>query len=425
MTAFSRKDGVLHVEDMPLPQLAKEVGTPAYIYSTKAIKEQYAALDTAIKAALPEKQAVRHCYACKANSSVAILALLRSLGSNLETVSEGEIRRGLAAGFKPEQIVFTGVGKTVAELTFAIEQGIHQINVESVEELQRIDIVSRDLKKSIPVVFRLNPDLADAAFSAKTSTGGKRDKFGITSERLLEAYEMSQDMPFVDAVGISVHIGSQVTKVAKFEEAFAKIPELVHTLRDKGYTVSRIDIGGGFPIIYNDEDLLDLDKYARWVNDIIVPLDVEILTEPGRYYVGNAGVLLTQVEYVKHTQVKDFLVLDSSMSELIRPTLYNAYHGIEPVENADRPLHSYDVVGGVCESGDTFTKDRKIPEMKQGELAAITSAGAYGFAMASNYNTRPLPPEVLVHGDTYTIIRPRQEYEDIIGCDIIPDWLKD
>lgn len=425
MIGFEERDGVLHVEDIPLPRLAQEVGTPAYIYSTAHIKAQYEALDNAMRAAVPSSQVIRHCFASKSNSSVGVLALLKSLGSNLEAVSEGEIRRGLKAGFAPDQIVFTGVGKTEAELRFAIEQQIHQINVESVEELQRIDAVSRAMGKSISVVFRLNPDVEGVAFSDKTSTGGKRDKFGITSERVLDAYALAKDMPFVDAVGISVHIGSQVTKVAKFEEAFAKIPALVKTLRDTGNTVSRIDIGGGFPIIYNEEDLLDLQNYARWVNDIIVPLDVEILTEPGRYYVGNAGVLLTQVEYVKHTQAKDFLVVDASMSELIRPTLYNAYHAIEPVENRDRTAHSYDVVGGVCESGDTFCKDREIPEMQQGELAVIRSAGAYGFCMASNYNSRPLPPEVLVNGSEYTIIRPRQSYEDIMGCEIIPDWLKD
>ena len=425
MSGFHVRDGALMADNIPLSALADDVGTPAYIYCASEIEKQYKALDDAMMAALPAGHKPMYCYAAKANSNLGILAVLRSLGSSLEVVSEGELRRGLMAGFKGEQIVFTGVGKSVREIEFALESGIYQFNVESLPELERIEEVARRMDRQATVIFRLNPGMAEAAAYEKISTGGERDKFGITDRRVFEGYKMAADMAHVNAVGVSIHIGSQISKVEKFEQAFAKLPSLVHELRDQGYEVSRLDIGGGFPIVYNNEDLLDLHHYARWVSEIIAPLDAQIILEPGRYYVGNAGVLLTRVEYVKETKAQNFLILDAAMNDLIRPTLYGAYHGIEPIENRDRPAKIYDVVGPICESGDTFTKDRSIPEMKQGELAVIKSAGAYGFCMASNYNSRVLPPEILVRDKDYSTIRPRQTFEDMIECEHIPDWLKE
>lgn len=425
MNGFHEQDGALYADNIPLSALAEEVGTPAYIYSTSEIKKQYDALDAAMRKALPADRQPMYCYASKANSNIAILAYLRSLGSSLEVVSEGEIRRGLKAGFEGKDIVFTGVGKSVQEIEFALKAGIYQFNVESVPELERINEVAQRLDIKTSVVFRLNPGIGEAAAYEKISTGGHRDKFGISSRRIFEGYDLAKSMSHVDVVGLSVHIGSQINKVEKFAKTFTDMPEIVEELRAHGHAVTRLDIGGGFPIKYEEEELLDLDTYAQWVADFIAPLNTQIILEPGRYYVGNAGVLLSKVEYVKETHVLDFLVIDSAMNDLVRPAMYGAHHLIEPVENRKRPHKIYDVVGPICESSDIFSRDLSIPEMKQGELAVIKTAGAYGFCMASNYNSRLLPPEVLVHDKDYTIIRARQSFEDIMAGETIPDWLKD
>jgi len=420
---FQEKNGVLHCEDVPLPQVAQEIGTPCYVYSSAEITSQYDKLKGAMEKALPADRQPMLCYAAKANSNIAVLRLLQKLGSGLEIVSQGELIRGLKAGFDPSKIVMTGVGKQTREIEACLEAGIHQFNVESLPEIAHLNEVAASMGKVAHVVFRLNPDVSGGGHH-KISTGRKRDKFGIGFDRIYEAFAIAREMENVQAHGISIHIGSQVFNVEAFRDAFGKLPELVQDLRGKGYTISRLDIGGGFPIIYKDEKLLDLDAYAEWVRDIILPLDTEIIMEPGRYLVGNAGVLLTEVIHVKETQDRDFLIVDAAMNDLIRPTLYDAYHGIEAVANRDAPVRIYDVVGPICESGDTFTTDRELPEMTPGDLAVIQTVGAYGFCMASNYNTRPTPAEVMVHGDHFEIIRPAQSYEDIIGSEIIPGWLK-
>lgn len=421
--AFIEKNAVLHCEDLPLSEIAKEVGTPAYIYSSAEIKNQYDKLNGAVQKALPADRQPMLCYAAKANSNIAVLRQLQQLGAGLEIVSQGELIRGLKAGFDPAKIVMTGVGKQTREIEAGLEAGIHQFNVESVEEIYHLNEVAGAMGKIAHMVFRVNPDVTGGGHH-KISTGRKRDKFGITMERVFDAFEIAENLPHVQAHGLSTHIGSQVCNVSAFREAFEKLPALVHDLRAKGYDVTRLDIGGGFPIIYDDEQLLDLGEYAQWVADIIVPLNTEIIMEPGRYLVGNAGILLTEVIHIKKTQDRDFLVIDAAMNDLIRPTLYEAYHGIEAVENRDAPSKTYDVVGPICETGDTFSQDRSLTEMNAGDLVAIMSAGAYGFCMASNYNTRPMPPEVTVNGDRFEIIRPRQSYEDIIDLESIPDWLK-
>ncbi len=423
MAGFIEKNHTLSAGGVDLGEIAREHSTPTYIYLADHIRGQFAALKDAMAKALPKNKQPLLCYACKANSNVAVLSLLNGIGSGLEIVSEGELRRGLKAGFDPQKIVSTGVGKQRSEIEACLKAGIRQFNVESLPELEFINIIAGEMKKKAPVVFRLNPDVSGGGHS-KISTGRKRDKFGLSADGVFRAYTMAKTMKNVEPLGLSIHIGSQVFDVKAFEKAFAKLPALVAELRKEGFTVARLDIGGGFPIQYNDEKLLDLDAYAAWVRDIILPLETEIVMEPGRYLVGNSGALLTKVLYVKETQDRNFLVLDAAMNDLIRPTLYEAYHAIEPVQNRNAPKKTYDVVGPICETGDTFATGREIPELHAGDLVVIRSAGAYGFSMASNYNTRPLPAEIMVDGDKSAVIRPRQSYDDIINQDIVPDWLK-
>ncbi|MCC6598292.1 MAG: diaminopimelate decarboxylase [Alphaproteobacteria bacterium] len=422
MIGFEEKGGILHADDVPLTQIATEFGTPAYVYSAGAIRGQYEALALAMQKALPPERQPLLCYACKANSNIAVLSLLKGCGSGLEIVSEGELRRGLKAGFAPEKIVSTGVGKQAREIAACLEAGIHQFNVESLPELVHIQKIAAEMNKTAHVVFRLNPDVTGGGHH-KISTGRKRDKFGLGRADVFKGFEMAAEMSHVQAHGLSIHIGSQVFTVDAFRQAFEKLPGMVGELRAAGHVISRLDIGGGFPIIYKDEKLLDLSAYAKWVGDIILPLETEIIMEPGRYLVGNAGVLLSETLYIKETNDRSFLVIDAAMNDLVRPTLYDAYHGIEPVENRDAPKKLYDVVGPICETGDTFSIDRTLPSMKPGALVVIRSAGAYGFCMASNYNTRPMPPEILIDGERVAVIRQRQSYDDLIGPEHIPEWL--
>ena len=422
MHGFTEKNGILHVDTIPLPEIAKEFGTPSYVYSANVVRKQYNALKEALAKALPADKQPLLCYACKANTNIALLKLLQTLGSGLEIVSEGELLKGLKAGFKGDHIISTSFGKVAPEIRACLDASIHQFNIESVPELHHVNSIAKEMGKKADVVFRLNPNVSGGGHH-KISTGRKRDKFGLSAERILEIYKIADELEHINPLGLSVHIGSQVSNVSAFKPAFEKLADMVNTLRDQGYKVERLDIGGGFPIIYNDEKLLDLQEYANWVRDIILPLDVQIQMEPGRYMVGNAGILLTETTYVKETGERDFLVLDAGMNDLIRPTLYEAYHKIGPIAHFEREIKKYDVVGPICESGDIFAESREMPEIKDGELVAIHSAGAYGFAMASNYNTRPLPAEILVDGDKVSIIRQRQSFQDIMKDESIPDWL--
>lgn len=422
MTGFTEQDGVLHADGVPLPTIAREVGTPCYVYSAHVMAEQFGRLRGAMEKALPKNRQPLLCFACKANSNIAVLTHLKHLGSGLEIVSEGELLRGLKAGFDPAKIVSTGVGKQRAEIAAGLKAGILQFNVESLPELETINAVAGELGKTADVAFRLNPDVSGGGHD-KISTGRKKDKFGIGIEQIYDIYGLAASLPHVRPVGLSMHIGSQVFEVERFRDAFTRLPDVVKTLRAQGHAVTRLDIGGGFPIIYREEKLLDLDSYAAWVNDIIVPLDTDIIMEPGRYLVGNAGVLLSEILYVKETPERSFLIIDAAMNDLIRPAMYDAYHEIEPVAESNRARKRYDIAGPVCETGDTFAKDRELPEMRQGELCAVRSAGAYGASMASNYNTRTLAAEVMVKDGQYAVIRQRQSYEDILGRDIVPDWL--
>lgn len=418
MAGFIEKDGVLHADGVSLAAIAQEVGTPAYVYSAHVISEQFGKLKSAMEKAIPADRQPLLCFACKANSNVAVLKHLRELGSGLEIVSEGELLRALKAGFDPKKIVSTGVGKQRSEIAACLKAGILQFNVESIPELERINEVAGDIGIKARVAFRLNPDIGGGGHE-KITTGRKTDKFGIVADMMEEAYSLAEKFEHTEPVGLHMHIGAQVFQVERFKDAFEKLRDVVLDLRKNGHKITRLDIGGGFPIVYKDEQLLDLDFYARWVNEIIVPLDTEIVMEPGRFLVGNAGVLLSEVLFVKKTPAKDFLILDAAMNDLIRPALYDSYHGIEPIRSSNAPWTKYDVVGPVCESGDTFTKDRDLPQMKAGDMVVIRSAGAYGASMASNYNTRPLAPEILVQDGKYKIIRKRQTLEDLIGRDIV------
>ena len=412
----------LMIEGVSLQEVARDIGTPTYIYSSAHIRSQFETLRDALRRALPADRQPLLCYACKANSNIAILSLLRTLGAGLEIVSEGELMRGLKAGFDAGRIVSTGVGKQKSEIAACLKAGIHQLNVESLPELAMIDQIAGEMGVRAPVVFRLNPDVSGGGHH-KISTGRKQDKFGLRREDVFAGFRMAQEMKHVQALGLSMHIGSQVFTVERFRDAFEKLPGLVKDLRAQGFRVDRLDIGGGFPIQYRDEKLLDLDAYATWLRDIILPLEAEIILEPGRYLVGNAGVLLSRVLYVKESGEKKFLILDAAMNDLIRPTLYEAWHGIEPVAPRAGATTLYDIVGPVCETGDTFATDRALPPLQAGDLVLIKSAGAYGFCMASNYNTRPLPAEVLVRDGRYDIIRARQSVQDLLTLDRVPDWL--
>lgn len=423
MAGFQYKNGAMYADDIPLSDIAREYGTPAYVYSAEHIAFQYHALADAMKRALPAGSSALLCYACKANSNIAILSHLRKMGSGLEVVSGGELQRGLKAGFDPQKIVFTGVGKTHAEIELALNSNIKQFNVESLPELHAIHSVAQSIGKTANVVFRLNPDVSGGGHH-KISTGRKRDKFGIGHAALLDAFAQAKEMSHVTARGLSMHIGSQVFEVEKFREAFEKLPDIVGELRALGHTIERLDIGGGFPIQYNNENLLDLDAYAQWVADFVAPLGTEIILEPGRYLVGNGGVLLSEVLYVKESQDRTFLVIDAAMNDLIRPTLYDAYHGVAPVRQGANNLKSYDIVGPICETGDTFSSGRELPESKAGDLVVIQSAGAYGMSMASNYNTRGILPEILVMDGKAHLIRRRQTVDDILSYETIPDELK-
>jgi diaminopimelate decarboxylase len=419
---FTDRGGVLHVENISLPEIAAKFGTPTYVYSAAHIRQQYRNLSSAIAKALPADRQPLICFACKANSNLAILSLLQKEGCGLEIVSEGELVRGLKAGIAPSKIVSTGVGKQASEIEAQLKAGIHQINIESLPELEHIQRIAAKIGIIAHVVFRLNPDVSGGGHD-KISTGRKSDKFGMAKAQVFKGFAMAKAMSHVNAVGLSVHIGSQVFDVATFKVAFEKLPHVVAELRAEGYTVDRLDIGGGFPIQYNGENLLDLDAYAQWVNEIIVPLNTQIILEPGRYLVGNGGILLTEVLYIKETADRSFLIIDGAMNDLVRPAMYDAYHGLEAVSGRDKEAVIYDVVGPVCESSDIFGRGRSLPRMAEGDLVAVMSAGAYGYCMASNYNTRGRPAEILVDGDKIAEINARELYDDLLAREHVPEWL--
>lgn len=414
------KNGRLHMEGVALEKIAEKFGTPLYCYSAAQLERNLQGYLKAMKSVMPEKN-FTVCYASKANSNVAVLKLLRRLGAGADIVSGGELARARAAGVPPSKIVFSGVGKAEEELNEAIRLGILQINVESETELLQISRIAVKLKKKARVALRVNPDV-DAETHEKISTGRAEDKFGIDIKAAPALYRKAKALPGIDASGVSVHIGSQLTSLVPFKRAYKRVADLVKTLRRQGHTITRVDLGGGLGITYKNETPPDLGLYAILIRDIIGPLGVHVILEPGRSIVGDAGVLLSRVRQVKKGQDRKFLILDAAMNDLIRPALYEAYHAILPL-HPRRKKATYDVVGPVCETGDTFLTDEKLPEMAAGDLVAIMTAGAYGASMSSTYNTRPLAAEVLVRGKKFSLIRKIQTVEDLIRADIVPGWV--
>ncbi|MGY0793349.1 diaminopimelate decarboxylase [Azospirillum argentinense] len=420
MSAFAYRNGVMHAESVPLSTIAAEVGTPFYCYSTAALEAHYSAYAGAFAG-----QDADVCYAVKANSNLAVIRAFARLGAGADVVSGGEMRRALAGGIPAGKIIFSGVGKTREEMRAALEAGIHQINVESIPEVEALSEVAVSLGVTAPIAFRVNPDV-DAKTHAKIATGKKENKFGVDYDHAREVYAQAAKLPGIKPVAIAVHIGSQLTDLAPFRAAYERVAALLHVLREDGHDITRLDLGGGLGIVYKHEAPPDIADYAAMVKSITGNLGCRISLEPGRSLVGNAGILVSRVIYLKQGLHRRFVIIDAAMNDLIRPTLYEAYHGIVPVTEPTKGAvtEPYDVVGPVCESGDTFALQRALPAMAPDELVAILSAGAYGAVMSSTYNTRPLIPEVLVNGDQFSVIRPRVSVEELLALDRVPDWLK-
>src|SRR5947208_59082 len=415
MDHFTYKNAELHCESVPLRAVADAVGTPAYIYSRAALLESYGAYDRAF-AAVPHVI----CYAVKANANLGVLATLARAGAGADIVSGGELHRSLRAGVPPKKIIFSGVGKTRDEMRDALKAEILLFNVESVGELRALDEVAREVGTRAPVALRVNPDV-DPLTHKYIATGLKHAKFGIPYTQALAAFEEAARLPGLQVVGADMHIGSQLTKTSPLGDPAARVAALVKQLRERQIEITTVDVGGGLGIRYHDETPPSHAEYATVLLPALKELGVTVLLEPGRSIVGNAGALLTRVLYHKPTDAKTFVVVDAAMNDLVRPAFYDSYHAIVPVAEAPAgaPVETADVVGPICESGDFFAKDRALPRPEEGDLLAILSAGAYGFAMASNYNTRPRPVEVLVDGDRYTIVRRRETFEDLVAGETI------
>ena len=421
MDHFLYRDGALHAEDVPLARIAAEVGTPVYVYSAATLRRHFGLFGQAL-------DWTDHlvCFAVKSNSNLAVLKLMGDMGAGMDVVSEGEYLRARAAGVPGDRIVFSGVGKTRDEMARAIGGGIRQFNIESEPEMRVLSEMATAMGATVPVAIRVNPDV-DAKTHEKIATGKSENKFGIPISRAREVYAEAARLPGLKVVGIDVHIGSQLTELDPFRAAYAKVAELTGILRAEGHEITRLDLGGGLGIPYrrdNSAPPLPLE-YGRVIRETVGHLGCEIEIEPGRNIVGNAGVLLAQVIYVKQGEDRDFLIVDAAMNDLLRPAMYGAHHDIVPlVEPAlGAGVQPYDVVGPVCESGDTFRKGVELPAMAPGGLVAFRSAGAYGAVMASEYNSRPLVPEVLVDGDHFAVIRARPTYDEMLARDSIPEWL--
>ncbi|MBD3765151.1 MAG: diaminopimelate decarboxylase [Rhodobacterales bacterium] len=421
MDHFLYRDGTLHAEDVPLAKIAATVGTPFYCYSAATLTRHYQLFEQAL-ASMPHLV----CFAIKSLSNVAVLKLLGDLGAGMDVVSGGEYRRARAAGVPGERIVFSGVGKTREEMRLALQGGIRQFNVESEPELRALSEVAVSLGTVAPIAIRVNPDV-DAKTHAKIATGKAENKFGIPITRAPGVYAEAARLPGIEVVGIDVHIGSQLTDLAPFEAAFARVADLTVALRAQGHAIRRLDLGGGLGIPYtrsNEAPPLPAD-YGAMIRRTVGHLGCEIEIEPGRLISGNAGVLVSQVIWVKRGEDRDFLIVDAAMNDLVRPSMYDAHHDIVAVAEppAGSPTQPYDVVGPICETGDTFARGRDLPLLAEGDLIAFRSAGAYGAVMASEYNTRPLVPEVLVRDDHFAVIRARPTFDEILNRDTVPVWL--
>jgi len=427
MHHFTYRQGVgggsiLHAEDLSLADLADSVGTPFYCYSTATLERHYRVFADAFEGLDAEV-----CYSVKANSNLAVLATLARLGAGMDVVSEGELRRVLAAGVLPEKIAFSGVGKTADEMAFALEEGIFAFNVESEPELRTLSETASSLGLSARIALRVNPDI-DAKTHHKISTGKAENKFGIPYGEALALYRLAAALPGVDPCGVHMHIGSQITDLAPFRNAFALLKDLVNELRANSFAIDFVNLGGGLGVPYRSDEPAPPPpaEYGKLVRETVGDLGCKLLFEPGRLIAANAGILVARVLYVKRGEPKTFTIVDAAMNDLIRPTLYEAYHEIWPVAEPapGAAMITSDVVGPVCETGDYLALDRALPELRSGDLIAVMTAGAYGAVLASQYNSRLLVPEVLVAGDRYAVTRPRPHYGDMLAAERLPDWLK-
>ena len=423
MSSFAYRDGRLHAESVPLDRIARAVGTPVYVYSTAALENAYDGFAGALREAGLDPLI---CYALKANSNQAVIRTLAGRGAGADVVSEGELRRALAAGVPPEKTVFAGVGKTRAEMAVALDAGIYQFNVESLPELEALAQVAEGRGKRAPVAIRVNPDV-DARTHSKITTGKSENKFGIDLDHVGRVVSRARELPAVEPLGLAVHIGSQLTELQPFRDAFSKLVGLYGEIRASGVPLSRLDLGGGLGVAYRGERAPSPQDYAQLVAEATAGLDAQLIFEPGRHLTAAAGVLLAQVIYVKHGLSRRFVVIDAAMNDIIRPSLYDAWHDVRTLREhaGDAPLSPADVVGPVCETGDTLAAQRQLPELAENDFLAIFSAGAYGAVMSSTYNSRLLVPEVMVSGDDWAVIRPRGDYEALIAADRLPGWLED
>jgi diaminopimelate decarboxylase len=417
---FAYRSGELCAEKVPVARVAAAVGTPFYLYSASAMAARYRSFAAAFA---PDAPLI--CYAVKANSNQAVLRLFANLGAGADVVSEGELRRALAAGVAPARIIFSGVGKTHAELAAALAADIHQVNIESVPELRQLSRLAAASGRVARVAIRVNPDI-DARTLSDISTGRKEDKFGVAYGDAAAAYRLAADLPGIEPVGLAVHIGSQIVELGPSRAAFTRVAELVVALRGEGLAVRQVDLGGGLTIPYRDEVPAAPAAYAAMVREVFGALDVELAFEPGRFLVGDGGILVTSVVYVKEGE-RRIVVVDAAMNDLVRPAMYKAEHGIIPVRApaSGAATAPADVVGPVCETTDTFTRGRDLPPLAEGDLVAFMTAGAYGAVMSSTYNTRLLVPEVMVDGERFAVIRARPSYDDLLALDTVPEWLAD
>lgn len=417
MHLFKYKNGELYAEDVPVKKLASEFGTPLYIYSYTTLLNHFKAYDDAFNG-------YPHiiCFALKSNSNAAIIKLFAKSGGGADVVSGGELFRALKAGIQPKKIVYAGVGKTEEEIKYAIKSKILMFNVESEDELKEIDRIAGSMKAKAPIALRINPDI-DPETHSYISTGLKKHKFGIPIEDALQYYKLASNLKNIEIIGIHKHIGSQLTKISPFVDALKRILMLVDELTKQGIDIDYIDIGGGLGITYKDETPPHPSQLAKNIFPLLKGRKMTIVLEPGRSIVGNAGILVTKTLYLKKGEEKEFVIVDAGMNDLIRPSIYGAYHHIQPVVKSRREMIIADIVGPICESGDFFAKDRQIQRVKKGEYLAIMSAGAYGFSMSSNYNSRPKAAEVMVKGEKYSLIRKRESYSDIIRGEAMPEFV--
>jgi diaminopimelate decarboxylase len=420
MNHFGYRNGVLHCEDVSLEAIARELGTPAYVYSDATLRRHYGVLSEAFAG-----RDVLIAYAVKANSNIGVIATLAEMGAGADVVSGGEMIKAMAAGVPAGRIVFSGVGKTREDMRLGLERGIFQFNVESMAELHRLSAVAQEMGRSAPVAFRVNPHV-EAGGHAHISTGTPETKFGIAWHEADQFYAAASRLPNIEPVGIAVHIGSQIMRIDPLRAAWEKVIGLARRLRERGFAISRVDFGGGLGVPYKDSEEPDSPAlYARHAREVLGNLDVRLIIEPGRLIAGNAGVLISRVEYVKERDGRTFVILDAGMNDLMRPALYGAHHEVLPVRTPamGAPRRAVDLVGPICESTDRFAKDRPMPPLEEGDLVAFMTAGAYGATLSSQYNSRPLVAEALVRGDACAVVRRRPTFEEMIALERAPDWI--